>query len=363
MRGKRPGGRLSFWVSCWRRGWRRGFALGERVRGRKLVGRARPPAWLLTVWFRQPRGPRPRPRSLPRQMVGGHPSRTCPGSPGRPGPCRRAEGRLRCLAVSVPCRPHLQLPAGRGRCPVRRNPLPLGPGSLPAPRGAPQKLSGLCSPAGTSPGGPHSPWVANWAGRVALPGNPLPVPAGLFGLPRLCCLRSPVVVRDSSRAGSPTRWGSRRRAEYLHRRDTLRHGELLGCLCAGAGERLRAGTPDTPVGVEGCGGHGNALSLDPISGPGEHPTPGQEQPLPASGVRGGYTTPPSPIFHIALYHPVRQTGCLPHPWLGKRDKKWSLPGYWNGGEGLMGSGTHSGLTATLHADFLDLLFKAGRHTL
>lgn len=145
-------------------------------------------------------------------MVGGHPSRTCPGKPGaalaRGG---QAEGRLGCLAVSVPCGPHLQLPAGRGRCPVRQSPLPLGPGSLPARRRAslllpksyrdfvPQLARRLQAPI------PHG-LLIGWEG-LRCPGSPCPqVPSG----PRAyapCAALSWMAVRASSRACSPSREG------------------------------------------------------------------------------------------------------------------------------------------------------------
>lgn len=63
-----------------------------------------PPAGVATDGvIPEPRGPRPRQGNLPRQMVGGHPSRTCPGKPGaalaRAG---QVGGTLRWLAGSVP---------------------------------------------------------------------------------------------------------------------------------------------------------------------------------------------------------------------------------------------------------------------
>lgn len=221
------------------------------------------------------------------------------------------------MAVSVPCSPHLQLPAGRGRCPVRQNPLLLGPGSLPARRRAPQKLSGLRSRTGTSSGGPHFPWVANWVGRVVLPG--IPVPAGPFGPPSLCCAAlSWVVVRASSRACSSSREGP-----------------------AGEQSMVTDGTPSgmencwgaCPVGMErgcswhaghpsGCGGLWKTwecvVSVSSRAGLPWAPSPGQAntgtkaRTAPASlGRPRGLYSSSALIFHIVLYHPVCQTGCLP----------------------------------------------------
>lgn len=161
-----------------------------------MMSGARPPAWLLTVRFLHRRGPRPSPRSLPRRWWAGTPHVPVLGSPAPPWPVagrqKGGSGAWQCLCRAVPTcscpRGAAGVPYGRARC-------RLVPGRCQHGEGwhffAPQKLSGLRSPAGTSPAGPHSPWVANWVGRVALPG--IPVPAGPFGPPSLCTLRSPIV--------------------------------------------------------------------------------------------------------------------------------------------------------------------------
>lgn len=160
----------------------RGEGSGEKVDG------SCPPAGVVTGGVI----PAPTPRSLPRQM-GGWADTPRPPVLGSPAPWRA--GRRDAAVAGSVCAVMFSPAAARGARQVSHTAAPAAAWSrhgegFPV---SPQKLSGLCSPSGTSPGGPHCPWVANWVGRVALPGNPLPVPGGLCGPSRLCCLRSPVV--------------------------------------------------------------------------------------------------------------------------------------------------------------------------
>lgn len=339
MRGKRAGGAALFWENCWGRGRGGGFVPAERGRGRKLMGRARPLAWLLGPRSSRPRAAGVRPQAPP--AAGGRgetrdvPLRESPVSPWAAAGGAGGEGQAAggACVVKPPPRRRPRGALALGRWPAPRDP-PASWSRVAASTGRgspfpPQKLfSGLfrwlrpvpqpaCRPPPDTPT-PASLGVASCGGeRYAARDSTPRARSSLPRPPRASApLRSPVL---GGRPEHPPRLaappgegpaGEHRAASppAEHARARRAAGVLvlrvpLG-LARRAPKRVRRGAGD--VG-------GRVVPACPRARLRWAPSPGQA----SIGTR---TSPDSPghllrppYFHTPLYRPVLQPGCLPHP--------------------------------------------------
>lgn len=134
-----------------------------------------------------PAGAATQSEEAPGRMVGGHSSRTCPGEPSAALARGRRAGRREAQGFGSVCAVRSPPAAARGARQVSRTAEHAAAWArvvASAERYSPflpeSYLDFVPQPTRRLEAS-HSLWVANWASRVALPRNPFPLPADLFG--------------------------------------------------------------------------------------------------------------------------------------------------------------------------------------